>query len=510
MVAHFCAIIILAVATLIMFMLYGLKHKAKGDGSFVAITVAALLIIISHGLNWFFLYLGDDYLLYSKIAHTCYIAFNTILIGLFTINKINTFADKTKYILLIKFIVGIVVFICCSLIFINIHNELFFTYKISVLEPFGPDGLHFVRIVTWQMGSMFNVIIFFWILLIAIYGLLAFIRIAIRGVINSVRDFFIIGIFIVQCLFFALFTNRTDIIILQSVIFAYLSPLLYYILIYNMKPLFIKRAIRSNLYEHTNDVLVIFNADNLLTDFNNSAKNFFGFSRKDIYNLTLSNFIKDYVPLGNVPSDSFSVEQIYIKSHDDENRICQLDFHTIKSFKKFTTCSFFIIHDISSIYQNFAEIQQSSMTDRITGLLAQHVLIKKIREINIFRRFPYSVASCSVHVRSIKPDVNENFALVKVAECIKEKIRGSDFASYENGNIVLLFPAEYNIAQNVMERIVSAIEENDYLKDDVSFQYGLTTRESPDEDIQQTINRAHAIMFKNKIESSIHGFSTEE
>ena len=105
--------------------------------------------------------------------------------------------------------------------------------------------------------------------------------------------------------------------------------------------------------------------------------------------------------------------------------------------------------------------------------------------------------------------MNENFALVKVAECIKSRIRGSDFASYENGNIVLLFPAEYNVAQNVMERIISAIEEDEYLKTDVSFQYGLTTRESPDEDIQQTINRAHAIMFKNKIKSSIHGVTID-
>ena len=149
------------------------------------------------------------------------------------------------------------------------------------------------------------------------------------------------------------------------------------------------------------------------------------------------------------------------------------------------------------------------MTDRITGLLAQHVLAKKIREINIFRRFPYSAASCSIHVKTERKDLNENFALVKVAECIKSRIRGSDFASYENGNIVLLFPAEYNVAQNVMERIISAIEEDEYLKTDVSFQYGLTTRESPDEDIQQTINRAHAIMFKNKIESSIHGVTID-
>ena len=44
------------------------------------------------------------------------------------------------------------------------------------------------------------------------------------------------------------------------------------------------------------------------------------------------------------------------------------------------------------------------------------------------------------------------------------------------------------------------------MNNDFTVNYGLTSKENPDEDIQQTINRAHAIMFKNKIESSIHGF----
>ena len=73
-----------------------------------------------------------------------------------------------------------------------------------------------------------------------------------------------------------------------------------------MRPLFIKKSMRSKLYEESNDIFIIFNADDLLTDFNNSARIFFGFTKKDIYNLSLQNFIKDYVPLGNVPSDSFS------------------------------------------------------------------------------------------------------------------------------------------------------------------------------------------------------------
>lgn len=89
---------------------------------------------------------------------------------------------------------------------------------------------------------------------------------------------------------------------------------------------------------------------------------------------------------------------------------------------KTTVCTYFILHNISNLFKSFAEIHQASMTDHITGLFAQNVLVKKI--------------------------------------C------GSDF----------------------------------------TINYGLTSKENPDEDIQLTINRAHAIMFNNKIESSIHRF----
>lgn len=505
MVIHYCAIFCLGIAFEILFLIFGFKHKAKSDKSFFAITLLAIAVILAHALNMSFLFLGNEYAIFSKIALSFYVALNTCLIGSFSLKKISTFDEQSKYNIIIKFIVIMLLFICCILIFYNVFSELFFTYSILYLAPFNGNEKSIPALMVWNIGPMFNMLIFFWVLLVAIYGFLAIIRISIRGIINSVRDFLILGIFLIQCVFFISFIRRTEIILFQSTLFAFASPFLYYLLIYKMKPLFIKKSIRSKLYEESNTVLVIFNADDLLTDFNDTAKNFFGFSRKDIYKLSINDFIKEYVPLGNVPSDSLSVEQIYIKKKNEDNAICQLDFHRLKSFNQFTTCSFFVIRDISSIFQNFAEIQQSSMTDRITGLLAQHVLIKKIREINIFRRFPYSAASCSIHIKNHKPDVNENFALVKIAECIKARIRGSDFAAFENGNIVLLFPAEYNIAKNVMERIVSAIEDDPYLKEDVTFQYGLTTRESPDEDIQQTINRAHAIMFKNKIETSING-----
>ncbi|MBQ0003902.1 MAG: GGDEF domain-containing protein, partial [Treponema sp.] len=277
-------------------------------------------------------------------------------------------------------------------------------------------------------------------------------------------------------------------------------PIFYFILIYRDKPVFVKKGLRSSLFDRSSDICVIFNADDLLVDFNESAKQFFAFTNNDIFKLSIKKFISEYVPLGSVPSDSFSVEQIYVKGKDEERRICQLDYRKISYFRNVTRCSFFVLHDITELLKSFSDLQQASMTDNITGLLGQHVLAKKIREINMYRKFPYSVAACSVQLKNnSRQTINSNIALIHVSECIRAKIRGTDFASYENGKIILLFPAELDVAQNVMDRIEESINDDDFMEFDIDFSYGLATRDTPDTDIQETINKAHSLMFEKNI-----------
>lgn len=507
MVAHYGAIIGFVIACQILFFAYGIKHEAKSDRYFYSLSINSIAIIVSLALNMFCIHAGNTGIFISKIALSTYFSLFTILAGTLTSINIEYFNDKAKNSYIVKFILSIIVFTICSMTYMNLLNNSFFNYNIKTFSPFEFIFDSYSNIMVPEFVSLWSLFEFFWVCIILMYFVLSVIRIIMRGPENSVKEFFILSVFLVELFLFVFFSDRPENFMIQTAFFAILVPGIYYIINYHSKPVFVKKTLRSRLFDHANDSIVIFNADGFLTDYNIQAKKMLGFNQKDIYKLTVNNFVKDYVPLGAVPSDSFSIDQIYIKTKNDNRLICQLDYHKIVNFANTTVCSYFILHNISTLFENFAEIQHASMTDHITGLFAQHVLMKKIREINIFRKFPYSAASCSIQIKSNQNDVNENFALVKVSEYIKSKIRGSDFAAYENGNIILLFNAEQKIAQNVMERIISAIEEDDYLKDDVTVKYGLTEKENPDEDIQQTINRAHAIMFKNKIESSIHGLN---
>lgn len=488
---------LLLIAAQFLFLRNALRKGARGDKNFIAIQLLSIAVLLSYLLNTFFLHFGEKNLWISKLMLSCCASFFMILLGVFAKVKIENFAQKTKYTKLVVFIVSLIVFVACSISFLNIQSEMFFSYKITKILPFP-----FVtdRIVVFVPEEFWMTYAFFWLTLVFIYGLLDITRIVMRSVINSIHEVFIIIVFIIELSFFVIFVTRPEIFCFQLCVFTLFLPIFYFILIYRDKPLFIKKSLRLGLFNQISDITVIFNADDLLVDYNDAAKSFFDFSKDDVLKLSIKTFISEYVPLGTVPSDSFSVEQIYVKGKDEEKRVCQLDYRRVSNFRNITRCSFFVLHDITELLKSFTDIQQASMTDNITGLLGQHVLTRKIREINMYRKFPYSVAACSVQLKNgSSRAINSNIALIHVSECIRAKIRGSDFASYENGKIILLFPATLAVAQSVMNRIVESINDDDFMEFDINFSYGLATRDTPDTDIQETINKAHSLMFQKNI-----------
>lgn len=497
MVIFFTGFLVL-IALQFLFLRNGLRKGARGDKNFVVIQLISIGIVISYGINILFLHFGEKGLWLSKMMLSIFGSLFMIELGVFTKVKIENFAQKTKYTNLVVFIVSLIVTFACSISFFNIQSELFFSYEVTKWLPFSAFS---ENIVVFVPGDLWMTYAFFWCALVFIYGLLDITRIVMRSLINSIHEVIIIVVFIIESILFITFVKKPEIFCFQLGVFTVLLPIFYFCLMYRDKPLFIKRSLRSSLFDQTNEMYVIFNADDLLVDFNGTAKEFFGFTNNDVLKLNIKKFISDYVPLGSVPSDSFSIEQIYVKGKNEERRICQLDYRRISYFRNVTRCSFFALHDISELLKSFTDLQQASMTDNITGLLAQHVLTKKIREINMYRKFPYSVAACSVQIKnSSSRTINNNIALIHVSECIRSKIRGSDFASYENGKIILLFPATLEVAQSVMDRIAESINDDELMEFDINFSYGLATRETPDTDIQETINKAHSLMFQKNVE----------
>ena len=301
----------------ILFLRYALNHKAKGNRFFIGVQLVSIFIVLLAGLNMLFLHFGETGFLLSKISFSGFAALFMIEVGIFTKIKITSFADKSKYTSLVIFIVSIVVAISCSMSFINVSTEIFFNYEIVPIRPFykvlSNQTAEAEHMIVFTPGKLWNSYAFFWFILVFIYALLDFMRIVMRSVINSIHEVMIIFIFVFEFVFFIKFINNPSYLCFELSLFCILLPFMYYYFVFEDKPWIIKRSLRSKLYRYNSAFCVIFNADDLLVDYNESAKKFFGFSNKDILRISLGEFISDYVPLGNVPYDSFSVDQILIK-----------------------------------------------------------------------------------------------------------------------------------------------------------------------------------------------------
>ena len=500
MVIYFSAVFCILFVCQILFSIFALNRKAKGDKNFVILQLLSVAVLLSVFFNSMSLHFGENGYLVSRVLCSLFNVFFILIVALFTKMKVSTFSDYSKYTNVVVFIIFIAAFCACSISIINIFTEDFFSYIICWLHPFftEKDIPHFVdTIVSFKRGGLWSVYAFFLLSLLFIYGILVFTRIAMRTAVNSSYEIANIIICVIQFLFFVILIERPVSLMTEMCIFCFMLPFMYYFFIYQNKFNFVKRMFRSKIFDKSTSLSVIFNADDVLADFNDSAKNFFGFSFRDINSLTKEKFISEYVPLGTLSADSLFINQLFLTGRNSNSKICQLEYKRVSYLKKMTICSYFIIRDISEVVQNFESIQQASMKDKLTGLSASHVLARKIKEINMYRRFPYTAASCIVRVKDENnKSFNLNIALIRIAECIKKQIRDSDIASYANGNIIMLFPSELETAQDIIDKILLSIKNEVILNFEFDFQYGLSCRKNPDDDIQDVINQAHSIMFE--------------
>ena len=51
-----------------------------------------------------------------------------------------------------------------------------------------------------------------------------------------------------------------------------------------------------------------------------------------------------------------------------------------------------------------------------------------------------------------------------------------------------------------MERIEEAIRDEQIANFEIEFQYGIVGRQTPDTDIQETLNEAHSLLFKQQVD----------
>lgn len=524
----FCSIALVAVLLIeFLFFKFAIKHKAKNDLEFVAVQFLVIGMIFcllmnilglklgstSVDINSFDLQVTKDNFIMSKVFVALFLSLLLLIVAAIMKAKVVSFSKTSNYSLFANLFIYSIAVIVAVMSFINVFTNQFFEYIIydaKIILPFSNIQIFSQKIMSVKVESVSGVFEFFVKSLFILLGLFCLSRSVIYSIPNTFPDILCLVLELVYIVLFLVFAKSGYFPIFEISILSIFVPLTYYLVVYKSNLFFAKGFYKTALYENSLSMHIVFDGFNVLAEYNKAAKNFFGFTSNDLANLTMEQFINDYVPIGLILSDSIFIEQIAINGTNEQFGIFQVEYNKIKYNKDFSVCSYFVFRDISTVVNQFTAIQQISVTDSLTGLLSPIVLTKKINEINLYRKYPYTAATCRIKVKNEKDkNLDPTTALVYVCDCIKKKIRENDVASYENGIIVLLLQAELAEAKVIIERITDTIKNQKFLYSDIDFMYGLSSRQSPDQDFQEVINDAHIIMFNSKNVITISGEKNE-
>ena len=286
-----------------------------------------------------------------------------------------------------------------------------------------------------------------------------------------------------------------------------LMPFVLFYHRYNYRPRFLLCSLRQMVFDRLGTSVVLFDNEGLLADFNKDTEKLFLLDKSLINHLSLSSFLKRAVGNQLRERSTSTVEEVKIKGVGGEDLFYKLDYTKLKDKHEKNLGTLLMFYDITELKQLYNSMEKTAMTDINTGLASRIFLQKKITEINLYRKFPYTAVVCSINGINL---ITEGFgeesgkaATAHVAELLRSQLRASDFAAYDDGNmIVLMSDTTLSSAQKVFERLSRLLAQDRTFNFTLSFEYGIASRLTADTDMQLTVSQAQADMLRNKMKKN--------
>ncbi len=273
------------------------------------------------------------------------------------------------------------------------------------------------------------------------------------------------------------------------------------------RPTFTLAYIRKMAFDKLRSPVVLFDVEDLLVDFNSDAANLFALDSSLINHLSISEFLHRSIDNQMRQRTTSTVEEISLTDASGSEQIYNLDYTKLTDPYGKNYGTLLLFHNITELKKLYNTMEKTAMTDMLTGLASKTLLQKKITEINLYRKFPYCAAVCNINGLNL---ISEGFgddagkaALMHVADVLKSQLRSSDFAAYEDGNMVVLMPDTHaEEAKKVLARISKSLKDDRTFSFMLSFEFGVAERSSQDSDMQLTLSQAQAAMLKQKLLNS--------
>ncbi len=281
-------------------------------------------------------------------------------------------------------------------------------------------------------------------------------------------------------------------------------PFLLYYQANFYRPRFLLGSIRQMVFEKLGTPVVLFDDENILIDYNSTAAELFRLNKSVVNHLSLREFLSGSVGNQLRVRTTSTVEEVAVDSPSGTKMIFKLDYIKLnnKNGRDYGTLLFF--HDITELKKLYNSMELTAMTDPLTSLSNKVYLQKKLTEINLYRKFPYTAVVCSLNgINLISECFGEDTgraAIKHVADLLKSQLRASDFAAYDDGNMVILMPDTTEAdANQVFLRISRILNHDRTFNFTLSFEYGISPRPSPDSPMEQTMRQAYVAMVNKKM-----------
>lgn len=286
-----------------------------------------------------------------------------------------------------------------------------------------------------------------------------------------------------------------------------LIPLFLYHFVYVYRPKLMLFQLRRMVFENLGSPVILFDVEDKLADYNGDAAHLFALEQDQLNHLDIQDFLKRSMENQMRERSTSTVEEVSIRLPSGVLHVYKLDYTRLVNKHNHSLGTLLLFHDITELKKLYNTMEKTAMTDQLTGLASAALLRKKITEINLYRKYPYSAVVCNINgLRLISDGFGEDAgkaASMHVAELLKQQLRASDFAAYENGNMVVLMPdTEESEAETVFQRIAGILKLDRTFNFILSFEYGIAGRATPDTDMQLTVNQALSEMTRKKMLSS--------
>ncbi len=275
-----------------------------------------------------------------------------------------------------------------------------------------------------------------------------------------------------------------------------ISSIFCFYAIFIFKPVRLIRTARDLVIDNIDNLILLFDYENCLLDANANAVKKFQFTAADFTNLTIDDFVSQYLKLE--PQSNYNDLEIFYKEEHYAISECDLYEDQVK-----TICRGLVFNNITKMKTYLNILEYTVSHDNLTGLFNREAFFEEIKKVDALGVFPISIVYISVNklkfLNSVFGNSYGDELLKNIAVQMMNLCTENEFCARVNGDEFALILSGKN-EKKALEYVQHLIDGNlDYY---VSLSYGIGVKTIRFENINIILKTALENMYQHKLKNA--------